>query len=227
MTAIVCLHYDRPVSAKFSPLRPSARPAASGSGAGGAGGGGGGGVRLSGSGARAGLWSAWGPNCATNYGEFISDVEVLQERGCEASIPVGLLGHHHLHELLVVDLTVTVDIRLPARASSREQGSGTHVSWTKPALASLNARGNMPMNKAMSSCDAELAGSLATGTTAANEWHDRGASHAHGPDHLVNLLVCELLAEVGHNVAQLSGRDEAVAVLVEDLEGLRVATAHR
>lgn len=40
------------------------------------------------------------------------------------------------------------------------------------------------------------------------------------PDHLVHLLVGELLAEVGHDVAQLSRGDEAVAVLVKDLEGL-------
>merc|ERR1719478_1408185 len=39
-------------------------------------------------------------------------------------------------------------------------------------------------------------------------------------DHLVDLLVGELLAEVGHDVAELSRRDEAVAVLVEDAEGL-------
>merc|ERR550537_1977948 len=63
-----------------------------------------------------------------------------------------LLGHHHLHELLVVDLAVAVDISLT--------------------------------------------------------------------DHLVNLLVRELLAEVRHHVAELSGGDEAVAVLVEHLERL-------
>merc|ERR1719217_1112082 len=39
-------------------------------------------------------------------------------------------------------------------------------------------------------------------------------------DHLVDLLVGQLLAEVGHDVAQLSRRDEAVAVLVEDAERL-------
>jgi hypothetical protein len=32
-------------------------------------------------------------------------------------------------------------------------------------------------------------------------------------DHFINLLVGELLAQVGHNVAELSRRDEAVAVL--------------
>lgn len=37
-------------------------------------------------------------------------------------------------------------------------------------------------------------------------------------DHLVDLLVGELLAEVGHDVAQLSRRYEPVAVLVEDTE---------
>merc|ERR1719199_2199718 len=39
-------------------------------------------------------------------------------------------------------------------------------------------------------------------------------------DHLVTLLVGELLAEVGHDVAELGGGDEPVAVLVEHLEGL-------
>merc|ERR1712057_40607 len=39
-------------------------------------------------------------------------------------------------------------------------------------------------------------------------------------DHLVDLLVGGLLAEVGHDVTELSSGDEAVAVLVEDLEGL-------
>jgi len=37
------------------------------------------------------------------------------------------------------------------------------------------------------------------------------------PDHLVDLLVGELLAEISHNVSQLSSRDETVAVLVENL----------
>ena len=64
----------------------------------------------------------------------------------------NLLGHHHLDELLVVDLAVAVDVRLA--------------------------------------------------------------------EHLVDLLVRELLAEVGHDVAQLGGGDEAVAVLVEHLERL-------
>lgn len=39
-------------------------------------------------------------------------------------------------------------------------------------------------------------------------------------DHLVDLLVGELLAEVGHDVAQLGGRYETVAVLVEHAERL-------
>lgn len=39
-------------------------------------------------------------------------------------------------------------------------------------------------------------------------------------DHLIHLLVRELLAEIGHDVAQLGRRDEAVAVLVEDSERL-------
>merc|ERR1719238_1646969 len=37
---------------------------------------------------------------------------------------------------------------------------------------------------------------------------------------VINFLICELLAKVGHHVSQLSGRDEAIAVLVEDLESL-------
>merc|ERR1719389_794181 len=39
-------------------------------------------------------------------------------------------------------------------------------------------------------------------------------------DHLVNLLIGELLAKVGHDVTKLSSGDETVAVLVEHLEGL-------
>jgi len=40
------------------------------------------------------------------------------------------------------------------------------------------------------------------------------------PDHLVDLLISQLLSQVGHDVPQLGGGDEAVAVLVEDTEGL-------
>ena len=36
-------------------------------------------------------------------------------------------------------------------------------------------------------------------------------------DHLVDLLVRQLLAEVRHHVAQLGGADEAVAITVEHL----------
>ena len=39
-------------------------------------------------------------------------------------------------------------------------------------------------------------------------------------DHFINFLVSELLAQVGHDVTELGGRDETVAVLVEHLEGL-------
>lgn len=39
-------------------------------------------------------------------------------------------------------------------------------------------------------------------------------------NHLVDLLVRQLLAQVGHHVAQLGGRNEAVAVLVEYSERL-------
>jgi len=63
-----------------------------------------------------------------------------------------LVGHHHLDELLVVDLAITIDISLA--------------------------------------------------------------------DHLIDLLVGELLAEVCHDVAELGGGDETIAVLVEDLERL-------
>jgi len=63
-----------------------------------------------------------------------------------------LLGHHHLDELFVVNLAVTVDIGLA--------------------------------------------------------------------DHLVDLLIRELLAEVRHHVAQLGSADEAVAIFVKDAEGL-------
>jgi len=38
-------------------------------------------------------------------------------------------------------------------------------------------------------------------------------------DHLVDLLVCEFLAQICHHVTQLGRRDEAVAVLVEHSEG--------
>merc|ERR1739841_105350 len=62
------------------------------------------------------------------------------------------LGHHHSDELLVVDVTVSVDIGLS--------------------------------------------------------------------DHLIDLLVGELLSKVGHDVSQLSGGDETVAISIEDLEGL-------
>lgn len=36
-------------------------------------------------------------------------------------------------------------------------------------------------------------------------------------DHLVNLVVSELLADGGHDVTELGGRDEAVVVTIEDL----------
>nr|ACR33849.1 unknown [Zea mays] len=39
-------------------------------------------------------------------------------------------------------------------------------------------------------------------------------------DHLVDLLVSQLLAEVGHDMAELSSRDETILVLVEDAKGL-------
>ena len=38
-------------------------------------------------------------------------------------------------------------------------------------------------------------------------------------NHLLHLLVSQLLPQVGHHVTQLGGADEAVAVLVEHPEG--------
>ena len=43
------------------------------------------------------------------------------------------------------------------------------------------------------------------------------------PDHLIDLLVRELLTEVSHDVSQLSSRDETVAVLVEHLGAARIS----
>ena len=67
-------------------------------------------------------------------------------------LQASLFGHHHLDELLVIDLAIAVNVCLT--------------------------------------------------------------------DHLVNLLVGQFLAEVGHYVPQLGSRNETVAVLVENLEGL-------
>merc|ERR1719343_1479665 len=64
----------------------------------------------------------------------------------------GSLGHHHLDELLIVDLAVPIDVCFP--------------------------------------------------------------------NHLIYLLVRELLPEIRHHVAELGRADEAVAVAIEDLEGL-------
>merc|ERR1719211_160116 len=63
---------------------------------------------------------------------------------------IGSLSHHHLDELLVIDLAIPVDVCLA--------------------------------------------------------------------DHLINLLICELLPEIGHHVAVLGRTDEAVAVAIKDLE---------
>uniref|UniRef100_A0A6V2M3V7 Uncharacterized protein n=1 Tax=Ditylum brightwellii TaxID=49249 RepID=A0A6V2M3V7_9STRA len=40
-------------------------------------------------------------------------------------------------------------------------------------------------------------------------------------DHLINLLISELFPKVGHDVTQFGSRDEAISVLVENLEGLK------
>ena len=45
-------------------------------------------------------------------------------------------------------------------------------------------------------------------------------------DTATHLLVCELLAQVGHDVAELRSADEAVAVLVEHLQAAR-GTIHQ
>merc|ERR1712100_764825 len=62
------------------------------------------------------------------------------------------LGHHHLHELLIIDLAITVNISFP--------------------------------------------------------------------DHFIDLLICELLAQIGHNMTQLGSADETVAVAIKHLESL-------
>merc|ERR1719273_122100 len=38
-------------------------------------------------------------------------------------------------------------------------------------------------------------------------------------DHLIDLLISELLAKVGHDVAQLCRTDEAIAIAIKYLEG--------
>lgn len=40
------------------------------------------------------------------------------------------------------------------------------------------------------------------------------------PDHLINLVVGELLTDGGHDVSELGGGDESVVVAIKDLEGL-------
>merc|ERR1712061_468322 len=40
------------------------------------------------------------------------------------------------------------------------------------------------------------------------------------PNHLINLLVGELLTQVCHDMAQLRGTDKAIAIAIENLEGL-------
>merc|ERR1719291_1482442 len=68
-----------------------------------------------------------------------------------APTPVlGSLGHHHLDELLVIDLAIPIDVCLT--------------------------------------------------------------------DHLVDFLICELLTEIGHHMAELGRADEAIAVAIKDLE---------
>merc|ERR1740123_284322 len=37
-------------------------------------------------------------------------------------------------------------------------------------------------------------------------------------DHLIDLLICELLPKIGHHMAELGRTDEAIAVAIEDLE---------
>jgi len=38
------------------------------------------------------------------------------------------------------------------------------------------------------------------------------------PNHLINFVIRELLTDRGHDVAELSSRDEAIVVTVKDLE---------
>merc|ERR1711925_52771 len=40
------------------------------------------------------------------------------------------------------------------------------------------------------------------------------------PNHLINLLVCELLTQVRHDMPQLCSTDEAIAITVEHVESL-------
>merc|ERR1711879_105825 len=65
-------------------------------------------------------------------------------------MPLDSLCHHHADELLVVDVTITINISLS--------------------------------------------------------------------DHLIDFLVGEFLSKVGHNVTELSGRNETVAISIEDLK---------
>jgi hypothetical protein len=44
------------------------------------------------------------------------------------------------------------------------------------------------------------------------------------PDHLIDLIISKLLADRGHDVAQLGGGDEAVVVTVEDLSNVSQRT---
>jgi hypothetical protein len=37
-------------------------------------------------------------------------------------------------------------------------------------------------------------------------------------DHLIHLIVCELLADRSHDMTELSSRDEAIVITVEDLK---------
>ena len=89
--------------------------------------------------------------CNVYYGKTLSENAAMTS-ALNESDPSLSLGHHHSNELLVVDVTVSVDVGLS--------------------------------------------------------------------DHLVDLLVGQLLSQVCHDVAQLGGRDETVAVTIEDLEGL-------
>merc|ERR1740125_24322 len=40
------------------------------------------------------------------------------------------------------------------------------------------------------------------------------------PNHFIDLLVCELLAQICHDMTQLGGTDEAISIAIEHLEGL-------
>ena len=98
-----------------------------------------------------------------------------------------LLGHHHLDELLVVDLAIAINIGFADHFIDLFYVRKTHYSIMVP--------------------------------TTFNPESTRLSSFQQNVQNMY-LLVCELLAQVGHDVAQLGGGDETVAIAIENLEGL-------